>query len=143
VIATVGAWRDVLVAEVWMPYWLTELAAAERAVGRTEDALGALDEALAVAARTGSDFYSAEALRVRGELRCEQRDPEGLVDLRAALEKARGQQANAFELRAAMSLARATSGSPDAHDALEAAIGRFSLTTHHTELDEARSLAAL
>ena len=143
VIAAVGAWRDVLVAEVWMPYWLTELAAAERAVGRIEDALFALDEALAVAARTGSDFYSAETLRIRGELRCEQRDPEGMVDLHAALEKARGQQASAFELRAAMSLARAASGSAAAHDALEAAIGRFSRAAHHTELDEARSLAAL
>ena len=49
----------------------------------------------------------AETLRIRGELRCEQRDPEGMVDLHAALEKARGQQASAFELRAAMSLARA------------------------------------
>jgi adenylate cyclase len=143
VLAGVGIWRDVLVAEVWMPYWLTELAAAERAVGRADEALQALDEALAVAARTGSDFYAAETLRVRGELRHERGDGGGIDDLRAALDKARDQQANAFELRAAMALARATSGTPDSRRELKSAIGRFAHTTHHDELDEARSLAAL
>ena len=138
----VDTWRRLLVAEVWTPYWLTELAAAQRIAGRSEDAGRSLDTALAVAADTRSDFYSAETLRIRGEMRHEGGDPGGLSDLRLALAKSHRQEARAFELRAAMSLARATSGSPSAREALDTAIGRFSRDAHNHELDEARSLAA-
>jgi class 3 adenylate cyclase len=106
----VATWRLVLVAEVWTPYWLTELAVAQRAAGRAEDALHSLDEALAVAAGTGSDFYSSETLRVRGELRRERDDRGGLADLRAAVEWARHQGAPAFQSRAAASLRGAMAG---------------------------------
>jgi class 3 adenylate cyclase len=106
----VDTWRLVLVAEVWTPYWLTELAVAQRAAGRDQDALRSLDEALAVAASTGSDFYSSETLRVRGQLRRERGDRGGLADLRAAVEWARHQGAPAFEARAAASLRDAMAG---------------------------------
>lgn len=139
-VASVDAWRHVLVAEVWTPYWLTALADAQRAVGRREDALRSLDEALKVAGRTGSDFCSAEALRVRGELRHELGDRGGLADLQAAVDRARRQDAAVFELRSAISLAHATTEA-SAHEALETAIGH-ARGTHPRELDEARSLAA-
>jgi adenylate cyclase len=142
-LSSVATWRHVLVAEVWTPYWLTELAAAQRAVGRPGEALDALDEALAVAAATGSDFFTAEALRLRGELRAQRGEPGAVEDLVAAVAKARAQEAPAFELRAAVALARVTSGSPQAHEALDTAIGRFARDAHDDELDQARTLAAL
>jgi class 3 adenylate cyclase/tetratricopeptide (TPR) repeat protein len=142
-VESIAVWRRVVVADVWTPYWLTELAVAQRFVGRREDALHSLDESLALAAETGSEFYSAESLRVRGELRRERGDPDALDDIQGALAKAHSQQAPMFELRAAVSLARATSGSPPAREALETAIGRFSTDARHPELDEARSLAAI
>ncbi|MGZ4200840.1 MAG: ATP-binding protein [Thermoleophilaceae bacterium] len=142
-VANVSAWRHVLVADVWSPYWLTELAAGQRAIGRLGDAQKSLHEALVVAATTGSEFYSSETLRMQGELRVELGQPEGPADLQAALDLARAQEAPLFELRAAMALARASSGSPAARDALEKAIGRFSKDAQPQELDEARSLAAL
>lgn len=102
-VADVLTWRHLLVADVWTPYWLTELAAAQRAAGRTEEALASLDEALAVAASTGSDFYSVETLRIRGEVRRE-RGEGGVADLRNAVERASYQGALTLEARAAMSL---------------------------------------
>ena len=74
--------------------------------GRIDDALGSLDQALAVATATGSEFYSAEALRMRGELRANAGDAGGIADIEHALDLARRQEARAFELRAALSLAR-------------------------------------
>ncbi len=100
----VGQWRELLSAELWTPYWLTELAGAQRVAGELEAARVSLDEALAVAVATGSDFYSAETLRLRGELRCRAGDREGLVDLERAIDKARVQHATALELRARASL---------------------------------------
>jgi hypothetical protein len=106
-VGTIGAWRGVLSAEVYTPYWLTELAAAQLAAGLPDDARAALDEALEVAAATGSEHYSAETLRIRGVLRCEAGDRGGLDDLEAAVQLAHGQSARAFELRAAEALAHA------------------------------------
>lgn len=100
----VGQFRTLLSSELWAPYWLTQLAAAEIASGRPERSRARLDEALRVAALTGSDFFSAETLRVRGLLRCDDDDAGGLDDLRAAVAKARSQRAGAFEARAAAGL---------------------------------------
>ena len=79
--AEVAAWRALLAAEVWSPYWLTELAAAQTSPAAARSAYESLDEALVVAAATGAEFYSAEALRVRGELRGEVGDPARAGDL--------------------------------------------------------------
>ncbi|MBV8430082.1 MAG: hypothetical protein JO244_02895, partial [Solirubrobacterales bacterium] len=131
-----------LTAGAWSPYWLTELAAAQRVIGRPTDALLSLDEALALATETGSEFYCAETLRMRGEVRIELGDSGGTADLQAALAKSQEQEALRFELRAAISLARPRAESPVAHDALATAIGRFSRDAEIRELDEARALAA-
>lgn len=101
----VGYWRGLLSIEVYAPYWLTELATAQAAAGRPDRARASLDEALRVAALTQSEFYSAETLRIRGLLRCEQGDPDGgVADIHAALSLARRQRADAFELRATEAL---------------------------------------
>jgi len=139
----VSGFAPALTGPVWSPYWMTELGGAQRALGRAADALRSFDAALRLAAETGGELYSAETLRMRGELRIELGDDGGTADLRDALAKAVEQGAAVFELRAAISLARPGVGSPVAHDALAAAIGRFPGDAHTRELDEARTLAAL
>ena len=62
---------------MWSAYLLTDLAVAQASPAGARSALRSVEEALAVAAATGGDFYTAEALRVRGELRWEDGDPAG------------------------------------------------------------------
>jgi class 3 adenylate cyclase len=104
--ARVGVLHKLLNAELWVPYWLTELAGAQVAAGEADRARASLDEALAVAAATGAAFYSAETLRLRGLLRCAGGDAGGLADLEAAISTARSQHAAAFEARALDALKR-------------------------------------
>jgi class 3 adenylate cyclase len=102
--ATIVQWRELLSVNVYLSYWLTELAAAQMSAGRMDDARTSLDEAVAVARATGSDWYSAETLRLRGVLRCEAGDRGGRDDLDEALAKARSQRALEFESRVAAAL---------------------------------------
>jgi class 3 adenylate cyclase/tetratricopeptide (TPR) repeat protein len=105
-VENIRIWRRLLAAEVWTPYWLTELAVAQRMAGRADDALRSLDDAAAVAASTGSMFYLAETLRVRGIVRDERGDPGGRSDVREAYELALRQHAPALASRAATALER-------------------------------------
>ncbi len=90
-----------------MGHSLLLLACALRQLGRTEEALTAVEEALEFAARYLERFSEADALRVRGELRWQQGDRDAAeADLRSALVMARKQGAGLFALRAATSLAR-------------------------------------
>ena len=89
---------------MWCPYLLAELAAAQAVAGRRAEAYESLDQALAYVSATGADFYTAEILRIRGELRREDGDPRAPVDLAQAVEKARHQGAVALALRAEASL---------------------------------------
>jgi hypothetical protein len=98
--ATVAAWRKDLAADVWCPYLLAELAAAQARAGRRSEAYASLKDAMDYVEVTGADFYTAEVLRIRGELRCEDGDPGGLADLQAAVDKAHDQGAEAFLRRA-------------------------------------------
>jgi hypothetical protein len=66
-----------------------------------------------------------------------------VADIEAALETARRQGARAFELRAALSLVRATDGSDAARAALLRAIDGIAPDPDNRELQEARSLAGL
>jgi tetratricopeptide (TPR) repeat protein len=106
----VATWRLLLVADVWTPYWLTELAVAQRLAGQHDSALGSLDEALAVATETGSHFYTAETLRIRGEVRRALGHEGARTDLIEASELAGRQGAAEFGARAAASLHDATAG---------------------------------
>ena len=84
------------------------LAETNRAAGRLDDGLGALQLAFAVAEGKEQHLWDAELLRLEGELLLakDPKDPEGERRFDEALERARRQQAKSFELRAACSLAR-------------------------------------
>jgi tetratricopeptide (TPR) repeat protein len=140
---SVQIWRHVVVGEAYSPWALTGLAEAQATAGRRADALRSLDEALALATRTGSEFYSAETLRIRGELRLHADDAGGVGDIEAALHTARRQQARALELRAAIALVRATDGSDAARAALLRAVDGIAPDAGHEELREARLLAGV
>ena len=92
------------------PYFLCMLAEAFMEMGRFDDGLNALTEALA-AAEDGHENRSceAEAHRLKGELLLKQDDSnaeEAQNCFRRAIEIARKQSAKSLELRATMSLAR-------------------------------------
>ena len=89
-----------MAADVWTPYWLTEIARAQARIGDSEIALRTLDEAMAVTARTGSAFYAAETLRHRAGLRLSMGCPDAIGDLDAAAELAARQGATVFLTRA-------------------------------------------
>jgi adenylate cyclase len=140
---SVDVWRHVVMGEAYSPWALVGLADAEAAAGRIDDALGSLDQALAVAAATGSEFYSAEALRRRGELRANAGDAGGIADIENALDMARRQQARAFELRAAMALARIPGHSDPGRAAVLRALEGIPPDPANEDLREARSLVGL
>jgi predicted ATPase len=91
------------------PQFLTLLAEALALAGKIEEALAALDDALATAAVSGVRGWNAEIHRLRGELtgRLPYPDPANSEDsFRTALAIAREQGTRGYELRAATSLAR-------------------------------------
>ena len=95
-----------------LPYWLALLAGRRAAVHQVEAAWRDLDEALALVRANSTLVWEAELHRLRGELLSQRsqayRTPTGDVEaaFETALAIARRQQAKAFELRAATSLAR-------------------------------------
>jgi predicted ATPase len=103
-----AAWRATG-AEALRPYYLALLAEASGKEGQIEEGLHLLAEALAVANDTGECRWDAELHRLEGELllaRPAEHHAEAETCFRQALDVARQQQAKAYELRAAMSLAR-------------------------------------
>ena len=87
--------------------FLGVLADLLRFAGRIEDGLRAVDEGFAYAERAGEGGYLAELHRARAELmRLRGDTPAAGASFAAAVEYSRGQQARAFELRAATGWAR-------------------------------------
>jgi len=96
-------------AEVQRPHFLGMLAEVHSSLGQPEAGLTALREALALVEKTGERYYEAELHRLKGELLLQQATPEvshAETCFQQSLDMARGQQAKALELRAAMSLGR-------------------------------------
>lgn len=89
------------------PHLLGWQARAWQLAGQPQPALRAVDQALAQADRTGERMYEAELHRLRGELLQEEGADPAEVEAcyQQALAVARRQQARAWELRAAVSLA--------------------------------------
>ena len=87
-----------------------ELAAGLGGAGQIAEGLSRVDKALARAEQTEAGWYFAELLRTKGELHLLERGPTSVDTaekcFHRALDVARGQGALAWELRAAMSLAR-------------------------------------
>jgi predicted ATPase len=97
-------------ARVFAPLFLTLLAEALAFAGNIEEALAALDDALARAAVSGERGWDAEIHRLRGEVtgRLPHPDPAKPEDsFRTALAIAPEQGTRGYELRAATSLAQA------------------------------------
>ncbi|WP_257462917.1 TOMM system kinase/cyclase fusion protein [Archangium lipolyticum] len=108
-LAGIAGWAETG-AEVHRAWSLTVLADAYRQVGRAQEGLAAISEALEVCQKNQDCIYEAESHRLHGELLLALAAPG--AEARAeecfarALERARQQQARALELRAAMSAAR-------------------------------------
>jgi class 3 adenylate cyclase/predicted ATPase len=99
--------QDSWLASCW---FRSLLAQGHGGAGRPEAALRALDEALAIAGRTGDHFFLAENFRLQGEITLAQVGRAAASDVEAmfkrSLRTARAQNASSWELRTATSLAR-------------------------------------
>jgi predicted ATPase len=95
------------------PQILAMLAESLRKVGRHEDALGALALGIAQAEQQGQHYFDAELHRLRAEILLDMNGDAGEAAealFGQSLEIARRQEAKAFELRTATSLARLWQG---------------------------------
>jgi predicted ATPase len=132
--------------ELWRPYFLALLVDASIKSRQIEEGLQALAEALEAVEQGGERFYEAELYRLQGELlltRSATEHTEAETCFYQALGIARHQQAKAFELRAAMSLARLwqCQGKRTAAHALLAPIyGWFTEGFDTADLQEAKAL---
>jgi len=105
-------------SEIARPTYLALLAEAYGKVGRVEEGLNALAEALAVVDKTGERYHEAELYRLKGQLTLQKfqvsgskfqvTNPQKEAEecFLKAIEIARKQQAKSLELRAVMSLSR-------------------------------------
>jgi len=139
-------------AEMGRPSHLALLAGAYGRSKRPEDGLGAVEEGLAIALRTGERAYEADLHRLRGELigqmaaragRTSRLEGEAEECFRHALDVARRQGARAFELRAALALVRlhrGGRGEPAARRHLRQAYASFTEGFETADLVAARTL---
>jgi tetratricopeptide (TPR) repeat protein len=94
-------------AVAYQSFGLALLAEALIVAGRHDEALTAVERALATSRRTGERFYLAELLRLKGEALAGRGDRSAAGHcLRSAIDVARGQGARLFELRSATSVCR-------------------------------------
>ena len=95
-------------ARLRLPYYLWLLAQVYAQAGSPDEALAAIDEALAESRANNERWWDAELHRLRGELLLARGSDNEEVDLALlrAKEIAEAQEAKSLELRAAMSLAR-------------------------------------
>jgi len=140
-----AAFRAAGMVEAWS-YYQSMLAEGYLLVGRAEDALRILADALAVA--TSTAWWLPELCRLQGEgllaLPAPQLD-EATSSFRRAIAVARSQGARALELRAAVGLYRLAGGAgreDDGRQALETLLGWFGDGQAPPDLLEARELLA-
>jgi hypothetical protein len=83
-------------------------AQAYAAAGRRDDALGAIDEALASSEATGEQWYTAELLRLKAAMLADAGGGEGAIEalLGEAIDHARQRGAKLWECRASIDLAQ-------------------------------------
>ena len=127
------------------PFLLSVLADAQVRAGRADEALHAVDDALAFIAAKGEVLWEPELHRLRGDAWLLRRTgrSEAEACYTRAIEVARGQGARLVELRAATSLARlwADQGKrPQARDLLAPVYGWFTEGFDAFDLKEAGAL---
>jgi class 3 adenylate cyclase/predicted ATPase len=105
----------------WALYY-ARLAEAYGAVGKTEEGLRSVAEALELIEKTGFRVYEPELHRVQGELLLQQSGSDASqveACFHRALDVARRQHAKSWELRAATSLARLWQSQAKRHEAVD------------------------
>jgi tetratricopeptide (TPR) repeat protein len=126
------------------PYALAKLAEALMLQGEPQEALAAVREGLEEQERTGQRRWHAELHRLEGvALAALNRPEEGQRALEEALRVARRQQAKAYELRAATSLARLWGEQgrrAQARDLLAPVYGWFTEGFETADLKDAKAL---
>jgi len=109
-------------AELNLPCWLVLLAEAYGKIGKPEEGLSTLAEAVALVEKNEERYYEAELYRLKGQLTLQQfnvqgskfkvttpqpqEEAEAEACFHKAIEIAQRQRAKSLELRAVMSLAR-------------------------------------
>jgi tetratricopeptide (TPR) repeat protein len=130
----------------WQQYTIALLAQGYARMGRKEEALGMLNEALAHIERSGERVDQAEMLRLKGELllmRDSGATEEAEHCFRAGIEVARAQEAKWWELRATTSLARLLDKQgrrDEAHKMLAEIYGWFTEGFDTRDLKDAKAL---
>ncbi|HXW40447.1 MAG TPA: hypothetical protein VEK75_04540, partial [Xanthobacteraceae bacterium] len=130
-----------------MPFFLGLLAAIQlETQGEKQSAAARIDEALALAQQTEEHWTDAFLHRIRGEILLK-RDPANTAPAEdaflTAIATAQRQEAKAFELHAALALAKlyqSINRAADAHAVLAAALRGFSLTPEFPEIEQAQTL---
>ena len=114
--------------------------------GRTQEALDAVEEGLAVSERNGERYYDAELWRLKGELlKLQEATPEAEACFQKAIEIARQQAAKSLELRASTSLAslwQKQGKQKEAHRALSGIYEWFTEGFDTADLVDAKALLA-
>jgi predicted ATPase len=132
--------------EVWRPYYLALWAEAQEKIGRAEEGLRMLAEALTLMDKTGERCWEAEIHRLKGEFLLRQAildAPQAEACLHQALDIARRQEAKALELRAAMNLSRLWQQQgkrAEAYELLAPIYGWFTEGFDTPDLQEAKAL---
>ncbi len=121
---------------VFLPFYVTTVAAALAAAGDTAGARLRYEQSLALAARTGMRFYDAETSRRLARLAGD--DAAVVAALEDARALARRQGARPFELRIALDLHEL--GAVGSGDALATAVGGFAADADLADLVRARTL---
>jgi tetratricopeptide (TPR) repeat protein len=155
-----------LYIDIWNPLYVAQLASTYGRLGKIDEGLKVLAEALTDVQREGGGFYEAELYRLKGELtlcagetakrgngekvplpdpRSHILDPEAEAEacFQKAIDIAQHQQAKSLELRATMSLARLRQSqgkTSEAHRMLSAVYDWFTEGFDTKDLQEAETL---
>jgi len=140
-----GAWRQTGTS-VWTPAYVLYLARAYAELGKYDDALHSIDEAITAVQTSKESWYEAEIHRLAGEIALCLPVPDAMkagACFECALEIARAQRAKSWELRATMSIARlwrSRGKRQQAHDLLAPVYGWFTEGFDTLDLKEAKVL---
>jgi class 3 adenylate cyclase/predicted ATPase len=106
--AGIAAWRSTG-ANIWTPFFVSQLARAYAQLGNFQEAFRYIKEAIQAVETTKEGWCEADISRIAGEITLispEREVVKAEVHFKRALTIARQQQAKSWELRASMSLAR-------------------------------------